>query len=845
MACSWPVWCTLFKKPASLDPDLAQAVTTTLVHRLVDTDLTVKTIRAHLEKVTLAAVRAGARSKDLDVHTEAINKRLDEFLELSQSAVRTIQNLSEEVRLLAAGPDQASSSGCSPARPPPRKPPTVRPPANTGPDIREKYSFATVIGQGSCAQVFRATALHTGHEYAIKVVDRKLVGEKAWRIAIQEAKVLRQLHHPHIINLVDCVERGGVMYMVMELLHGGDLFEKLVRLRQYSEQVAARLTRNVLHAVAYMHDVGIVHRDIKPENVMLKEDTSDVEPGDQERLANVSLIDFGFARFCAPRTATLTDCCGTVEYIAPEILLCWMGQRAGYGHACDMWSIGVMTYKLLSGSLPFVASQEEQIMMKVLRGRFDFPSNTVWDRVSDQAKSFISQLLVLDPAQRMSARDALTHPWIAGLESLPSYPLETQVAAPHDTVRLLRALPHAQRHLMVKTRVPTGDLKHCHLGDVVPLQIYALMQDVSVDTALHFLTSQRLRCCPVVSSGGHFLGFFHVQQVVRLVVDNCREPLRVARALEVGRRAELSNVLALKEHQAATFGRSVAEVVGRGWPPPSPPFTLSSNLLDVIRKGFLRPGLDGTYPDRAPLLSASATHATHVMVVHADGSLRQGGSEGPYISGVVTSHNILQLLSTQPAIVGQTLWNTPLQQLGLLTKRAWAVPSTMAALMAFHVMLEEHAVGVAVLDEQARIQCSLSPADFLGVTPRCLPTLALPVEHFLQAQAKTVKDVSAPPTLSEDRCTLGDAIQLLVTAKAPCLYVVNAHQRPIAVVTHTEILAVVAQHAPVNPDVHPSSPLHASVERAFSWSAPSDSPAVNTATSSARCGSALNEGQAL
>ena len=130
----------------------------------------------------------------------------------------------------------------------------------------------------------------------------------------------------------------------------GDLFDKLVHLRQYSEKIAARLVNRVVSAVKYMHDEGVVHRDIKPENVMLREDTSGIsfrrksedapsQPHLLARLANVTLVDFGFAKFCAPGSETLTDCCGTIEYMAPEIILCWMSKRC-VGHALR-WRAGV------------------------------------------------------------------------------------------------------------------------------------------------------------------------------------------------------------------------------------------------------------------------------------------------------------------------------------------------------------------------------------------------------------------------------------------------------------------------------------------------------------------------
>merc|ERR1712000_656975 len=190
-----------------------------------------------------------------------------------------------------------------------------------------------------------------------------------------EVDILTQVDHPNIISLEEVFDTPDTLYLVMELITGGELFDKITEIGAYSEQTAAELVKNIVSAVKYLHDRGIAHRDLKPTNLLLKDD---------EDLTNVKIADFGLSKIMGDNTMMQTAC-GTPIYVAPEVL-----SGEAYEKEVDMWSIGVITYILLCGFPPF------------------------FDDVSDQAKDFIDNLLLVDPALRLTAEQALEHPWLQG-----------------------------------------------------------------------------------------------------------------------------------------------------------------------------------------------------------------------------------------------------------------------------------------------------------------------------------------------------------------------------------------------------------------------------------------------
>jgi len=215
---------------------------------------------------------------------------------------------------------------------------------------------------------------------------------------------MQQVAHPNIIKLRQVFENEKkYVYLVMELVTGGELFDRIVDKSQYGEKDAALLTKKMVDALKYLHERKIAHRDLKPENILLANQMSDTD---------VKLADFGLSRMIDESTMMKTAC-GTPTYVAPEVL-----KATGYGPEVDMWSIGVITYILLCGFPPFYGDTIPEMFEQIMSGTFDYPEE-YWETISDHAKDFINKLLKVNPSERMTAVAALEHPWLANNETTP------------------------------------------------------------------------------------------------------------------------------------------------------------------------------------------------------------------------------------------------------------------------------------------------------------------------------------------------------------------------------------------------------------------------------------------
>lgn len=207
--------------------------------------------------------------------------------------------------------------------------------------------------------------------------------------------------HQNILTLVDYFETMNNLYLVTDLALGGELFDRICRKGSYYEADAADLVRATLSAVAYLHDHGIVHRDLKPENLLFR------TPEDN---ADLLIADFGLSRVMdEEQFHVLTTTCGTPGYMAPEIF-----KKTGHGKPVDIWALGVITYFLLCGYTPFDRDSDFEEMQAILNADYSFTPVDYWRGVSDGAKDFIRLCLTIDPARRMSAHEALQHPFVAG-----------------------------------------------------------------------------------------------------------------------------------------------------------------------------------------------------------------------------------------------------------------------------------------------------------------------------------------------------------------------------------------------------------------------------------------------
>lgn len=207
--------------------------------------------------------------------------------------------------------------------------------------------------------------------------------------------------HLNILTLVDYFETMNNLYLVTDLALGGELFDRICRKGSYYESDAADLIRATLSAVAYLHDHGIVHRDLKPENLLFR------TPEDN---AELLIADFGLSRIMdEEQFHVLTTTCGTPGYMAPEIF-----KKTGHGKPVDIWAMGVITYFLLCGYTPFDRDSDFEEMQAILNADYSFQPVDYWRGVSDHAKDFINRCLTVDPSKRMTAHDALSHPFVAG-----------------------------------------------------------------------------------------------------------------------------------------------------------------------------------------------------------------------------------------------------------------------------------------------------------------------------------------------------------------------------------------------------------------------------------------------
>jgi len=282
--------------------------------------------------------------------------------------------------------------------------PTSAPEQTTKPTkIEEVYEIGKELGRGGFSIVKKGKNKKTGEEVAVKCINKKNLKKDELQLLTREINIMQKLRHRSIIQLIDIFETPSELFLVLELVSGGELFDQIVERGNYSEHDAANLIRQVLEGIDYMHRHGVVHRDLKPENLLCA-------------AANViKIADFGLSKDI--ESGNLQTSCGTPSYVAPEVLL--GGQ---YDNEVDIWSIGVITYVLLCGFTPFYGDNQRQLFERILHAKFDFPSPE-WDDVSATAKDFVTKLLVVNPAERLTAEQALKHPWI--IEQAPKRALKS------------------------------------------------------------------------------------------------------------------------------------------------------------------------------------------------------------------------------------------------------------------------------------------------------------------------------------------------------------------------------------------------------------------------------------
>uniref|UniRef100_A0A8B9V0L3 Ribosomal protein S6 kinase n=1 Tax=Anas zonorhyncha TaxID=75864 RepID=A0A8B9V0L3_9AVES len=275
-------------------------------------------------------------------------------------------------------------------------------------DLKEKP-----LGEGSFSICRKCLHKKTSQEYAVKIISKRM--EANTQREITALKLCEG--HPNVVKLHEIYHDQLHTFLVMELLKGGELLERIQKKQHFSETEASHIMRRLVSAVSHMHDVGVVHRDLKPENLLFTDESDNSE---------IKIIDFGFARLKPPDNQPLKTPCFTLHYAAPELL-----NHNGYDESCDLWSLGVILYTMLSGQVPFQSQDKSltctsalEIMKKIKKGEFSFEGEA-WKNVSEEAKELIQGLLTVDPNKRIKMSSLRYNEWLQDGSQLSSNPLMT------------------------------------------------------------------------------------------------------------------------------------------------------------------------------------------------------------------------------------------------------------------------------------------------------------------------------------------------------------------------------------------------------------------------------------
>ncbi|XP_053180600.1 calcium/calmodulin-dependent protein kinase (CaM kinase) II beta 1 isoform X12 [Scomber japonicus] len=269
----------------------------------------------------------------------------------------------------------------------------------------DEFQLYEELGKGAFSVVRRCVKLCTGQEYAAKIINTKKLSARDHQKLEREARICRLLKHSNIVRLHDSISEEGFHYLLFDLVTGGELFEDIVAREYYSEADASHCIHQILDSVHHIHQHDIVHRDLKPENLLLASKCKN---------AAVKLADFGLAIEVQGDQQAWFGFAGTPGYLSPEVL-----RKEAYGKPVDIWACGVILYILLVGYPPFWDEDQHKLYQQIKAGAYDFPSPE-WDTVTPEAKNLINQMLTINPAKRITAQEALKHPWVCQRSTVAS-----------------------------------------------------------------------------------------------------------------------------------------------------------------------------------------------------------------------------------------------------------------------------------------------------------------------------------------------------------------------------------------------------------------------------------------
>lgn len=305
-------------------------------------------------------------------------------------------------------------------------------------ELKAKYTIGEILGAGRFSKVKLGTNKATNEQFAIKVINSPSPEDIAF--AAKEIEILQRLSHPNIVSLVEIFEEGKTearkkIFLVMELVTGGELLDRIVAQGTLSEARARSIMQDIFRALEYLHERGIVHRDLKPENILFVND----DPN-----SPVKVADFGLANLYDPQglQTSLKTMCGTPGYVAPEVLKSRI-QNKGYGSQVDMWSCGVILYILLCGFAPFYDADQQHLFRKIVKGDYSFPE-PAWTGISEEAKDLVRLCLTVNPQERITASEAMAHAWMtADGAQLSTVCLSTENLARYRRNRSMRRVRNA------------------------------------------------------------------------------------------------------------------------------------------------------------------------------------------------------------------------------------------------------------------------------------------------------------------------------------------------------------------------------------------------------------------
>uniref|UniRef100_A0A3Q2XGR4 Calcium/calmodulin-dependent protein kinase IGa n=1 Tax=Hippocampus comes TaxID=109280 RepID=A0A3Q2XGR4_HIPCM len=333
-------------------------------------------------------------------------------------------------------------------------------------NIKDVFDFKGKMGSGSFSEVFMVREKKTGKLFALKCLKKKHLTHSNLE---NEINVLKRIKHDNVIGLEDFYESRTHYYLVMQLVSGGELFDRILDRGVFTEKDASLVIKQVLEAVDYLHENSIVHRDLKPENLLYYS---------ADENAKIMVSDFGLSKTL--EHGVMSTACGTPGYVAPEVLA-----QKPYSKAVDCWSIGVITYILLCGYPPFFEENETRLFSKIMRAEYAFHS-PFWDEISESAKDFIRNMMEKNPMKRFTTEQALRHPWISGntAKDLDIYHSVCEQMERNFAKAKWKQAFHASTAIYHMKKLQVSHREHC---SVTPLSLPHIIVQTSSQTDLESL----------------------------------------------------------------------------------------------------------------------------------------------------------------------------------------------------------------------------------------------------------------------------------------------------------------------------------------------------------------------